>query len=277
MKKLLLAVLIAGIFAGSAFGAGMRMGALTQQNMSAEEFTEFIKSQERNFFGWKIMNTNHRLDDTFTYFDSLTSMIMALHSGKIDEAALPEPVAEYVRTSDAGVEISCALHSRTTHLALGFRSDDGGQRLCDMVNSALEAMKSDRRLSILTSKYLRRSGTTLPAAESFASFPGAETVKVAVTGDLPPLDMIAPDGRPIGYNTAVLSEIGRRMGVNIELVNIDSGARTSALMSGRVDAVFWYQVWEGVEKQPDAPAGVLLSEPYYEWDTFLHLRHYVRD
>ena len=277
MKKLLLAVLIAGIFAGSAFGAGMRMGALTQQNMSEGEFAEFIKSQERNFFGWKIMNTNHRLDDTFTYFDSLTAMIMALHSGKVDEAALPEPVAEYVRTSDAGVEISCALHSRTTHLALGFRSDDGGQRLCKMVNEALEAMKSDRRLSILTSKYLNRSATTIPAAESFASFPGAETVKVAVTGDLPPLDMIAPDGRPVGYNTAVLSEIGRRMGVNIELVNIHSGARTSALMSGRVDAVFWYQVWEGVDKQPDAPAGVLLSEPYYEWDTFLHLRHYVRD
>ena len=277
MKKLLLAVLIAGIFAGSAFGAGMRMGALTQQNMSEGEFAEFIKSQERNFFGWKIMNTNHRLDDTFTYFDSLTAMIMALHSGKVDEAALPEPVAEYVRTSDAGIEISCALHSRTTHLALGFRSDDGGQRLCKMVNEALEAMKSDRRLSILTSKYLNRSATTIPAAESFASFPGAETVKVAVTGDLPPLDMIAPDGRPVGYNTAVLSEIGRRMGVNIELVNIDSGARTSALMSGRVDAVFWYQVWEGVDKQPDAPAGVLLSEPYYEWDTFLHLKHYVRD
>ena len=277
MKKLLLAILIAGIFAGSAFGADMRMGALTQQNMSEKEFADFIKSQERNFFGWKIMNTNHRLDDTFTYFDSLTAMIMALHSGKIDEAALPEPVAEYVKTTDAGIENSCALHSRTTHLALGFRSDDSGQRLCDMVNNALEAMKSDRRLSILTSKYLNRPGTTIPAAESFASFPGAETLKVAVTGDLPPLDMIAPDGRPVGYNTAVLSEIGRRMGVNIELVNIHSGARTSALMSGRVDAVFWYQVWEGVDKQPDAPAGVLLSEPYYEWDTFLHLRHYVRD
>lgn len=277
MKKLLLAILIAGIFAGSAFGADMRMGALTQQNMSEKEFAEFIKSQERNFFGWKIMNTNHRLDDTFTYFDSLTAMIMALHSGKIDEAALPEPVAEYVKTTDAGIENSCALHSRTTHLALGFRSDDSGQRLCDMVNNALEAMKADRRLSILTSKYLNRPGTTIPAAESFASFPGAETLKVAVTGDLPPLDMIAPDGRPVGYNTAVLSEIGRRMGVNIELVNIHSGARTSALMSGRVDAVFWYQVWEGVDKQPDAPAGVLLSEPYYEWDTFLHLRHYVRD
>lgn len=277
MKKLLLAILIAGIFAGSAFGAGMRMGALTQQNMSEKEFADFIKSQERNFFGWKIMNTNHRLDDTFTYFDSLTAMIMALHSGKIDEAALPEPVAEYVKTTDAGIENSCALHSRTTHLALGFRSDDAGHRLCKMVNEALEAMKADRRLSILTSKYLNRPGTTIPAAESFASFPGAETLKVAVTGDLPPLDMIAPDGRPVGYNTAVLSEIGRRMGVNIELVNIHSGARTSALMSGRVDAVFWYQVWEGVDKQPDAPAGVLLSEPYYEWDTFLHLRHYVRD
>lgn len=276
MKKLLLAILVAGILAGTAFGAGIKMGALTQQNMSAEEFAEFIKSQEINFFGWKIMNTNHSHDDTFTYYDSLTAMMMALHSDKINEAALPEPVAEYVKTSDAGTEISCALHSRTTHLALGFRNDDAGQRLCEMVNDALNSMKSDRKLSILTSKYLHRPATTIPAAESFTSFPGAESIKVAVTGDLPPLDLIAPDGRPVGYNTAVLSEIGRKMGVNIELVNIDSGARTSALMSGRVDAVFWYQVWEGVKKQPDAPDGVLLSESYYEWDTFLHLKHYVR-
>ncbi|MBQ3377669.1 MAG: transporter substrate-binding domain-containing protein, partial [Synergistaceae bacterium] len=91
-----------------------------------------------------------------------------------------------------------------------------------------------------------------------------------------PLDMTAPDGTPIGFNTAVLAEIGKRIEANIELVNIDSDARTAALMSNRVDMVFWYQVYDGVDKQPDAPDGVLISEPYYSWDKFLHLRHFVR-
>ena len=276
MKKLLLALLIAGIFAGSAFGAGMRMGSLTQQNMSAEEFAEFIKSQERNFFGWKIMNTSHSLDDTFQYYDTLTAMMMALRSDKVDEAALPEPVAEYIVNTNPAFEISCALHSRPTHLALGFRNDKAGQRLREMVNVALGAMKSDRKLSILYAQYLNTPGKSQPPAETFTKIDGAETIRVAVTGDLPPMDMIAADGTPVGFNTAVLAELGRRMGLNIELVNIESGARTSALMSGRVDAVFWYQVWQGVDKQPDAPGGVLLSDSYYEWDNFMHLRNFRR-
>jgi ABC-type amino acid transport substrate-binding protein len=68
---------------------------------------------------------------------------------------------------------------------------------------------------------------------------GAETVKVAVTGALPPMDYVAPDGTPAGFNTALLAEISRRMGKNIELVVVDSVGRAAALASGTVDAVFW--------------------------------------
>lgn len=35
------------------------MGSLTQQNMTEEKFAAFLKSQERKFFGWKILNTSH--------------------------------------------------------------------------------------------------------------------------------------------------------------------------------------------------------------------------
>ena len=277
MKKLLLALVIAGVLTGTALGAGLNIGTLTHQNMTPEEFAEFVKSQEINFLGWKIMNTNHSLEDTFVYYDTLTAMIMALGSEKINEAALPEPVAEYVVNTQTSAEICCAIHTRPTFLAMGFRNDERGRHLCEMVNEALRSMVSDRRLSILCVKYLSTPGKSPLVAESFAEFPGADTVTVAVTGDLPPMDMIAPDGTPVGFNTAVLSEIGRRLGVNVKLVNIESGARTSALMSGRVDIVFWYKVFRGTDKQPDVPEGVLLSDEYYNWDVFMHLRKFTRD
>ena len=35
--------------------------------------------------------------------------------------------------------------------------------------------------------------------------------------------------------------------------------------------VFWYQVTEGAAVQHDVPAGVILTEPYYDWDTFIHV------
>lgn len=276
MKKLLLALLIAGIFAGSAFGAGLKTGMLSLTNMSSEEFAKFTESRFVNEGGWRLLDKNHGSEDIFVAFDGLASMMMALHSDKVDDVALPEPIAEYIVNTNPAFEISCAIHSRPTHLVLGFRNDKAGQRLREMVNVALEAMKSDRKLSILYAQYLNTPGKSQPPAETFTKIDGAETIRVAVTGDLPPMDMIASDGKPVGFNTAVLAELGRRMGLNIELVNIESGARTSALMSGRVDAVFWYLVWQDVEKQPDVVDGILLSEPYYEWDNFMHLRNFRR-
>ena len=38
------------------------------------------------------------------------------------------------------------------------------------------------------------------------------------------------------------------------------------------DAVFWYRYTQGAEWQVDAPEGVLLSEPYYNWNKFLYIR-----
>ena len=60
-----------------------------------------------------------------------------------------------------------------------------------------------------------------------------------MTGDLPPLDLILPDGTPAGFNTAFLAELSKRMDVTFELVNISSNARALALSSGEVDALFW--------------------------------------
>ena len=70
-------------------------------------------------------------------------------------------------------------------------------------------------------------------------FEGAETVRVAVTGSLPPMDYIAADGTPAGFNTALPAEIGNRIGKNIELVQVDSVDRAATLASGTVDAVLY--------------------------------------
>ena len=62
---------------------------------------------------------------------------------------------------------------------------------------------------------------------------------MAVTGCLPPMDYVAPDGTVAGFNTAILAEIGRRIGKNIKYSQVDSGGRALALSTGSVDVVFW--------------------------------------
>ena len=97
-------------------------------------------------------------------------------------------------------------------------------------------------------------------------FDGADTIKVGVTGDLPPLDFVNSDGTPAGFNTALLAEISKRIKKNIELVQVDSGARAAALTSGQVDVIFWVVVPEDDSrpKNIDTPEGVSVTSPYYQ-------------
>ena len=102
----------------------------------------------------------------------------------------------------------------------------------------------------------------------FLLIEGAEIIKIGFTGDLPPIDLTLADGSPAGFNTAVLSELGKRMGRNIELVPITSGSRATALESRAIDVVFWAVVPAENVANPrpadiDRPKGLVMTKPYF--------------
>ena len=81
------------------------------------------------------------------------------------------------------------------------------------------------------------------------------------------MDVILADGTPAGFNTAFLAALSRRVGVNFELVSVQSSARAEALASGMVDALFWTR---GVYDQDgnalpyplDRMEDIVVSAPY---------------
>ena len=213
------------------------------------------------------------------FYDSLLGMQMALRSGQVDEIVLPEAVGLYLVANNPNYDIAFSLNMMPSTISFGFKR--GNSALQKEFNTAIEAMKKDGTLSRLEDKFIANAGTSEPEQVKFQQFKGAQTIRVAVTGDMPPIDYIAADGRPAGYNTAILAEIGKRLKKNIRLVSVDSGGRTAALASERVDVVFWYRNTEGLKVpakfkgknlggvMKDSAEGVILSSPYYEWDTDL--------
>ena len=208
------------------------------------------------------------------FYDSLLAMQMALRAGKVREIALPESVGMYLVSNNPKYDILFSLNMMPSTISFGFKQ--GNKKLKAEFDSAIKAMKKDGTLARLEREYITGfSGE--PDAVKFSEFKGADTIKAAVTGDLPPIDFIAADGRPAGYNTAILSEIGRRLKKNIRLISVDAGGRSAALASERADVVFWYRNTEGLNlkkgsknlNMKDAIDGVILSESYYEWDTDL--------
>ena len=193
---------------------------------------------------------------------------MALDGGTIDRVEFPQPAGEYLLRHNANKYITYVLTNGVNYyLSMGFKD---GNKWIEPFNSAIKAMNEDDTLLLLKAKYVDYAKDT-PKPIVFEKFSDAETVKIAVTGDMPPIDYIAADGSAAGFNTALLAEIGKRLKVNIELLSVNAGARAAALASGRADGVFWFWYDKTTKTPRDVPAGVVLTEPYYTYDTFMYI------
>ena len=270
MKKIVCALLLAVIMPCCAFAAATKsakVGFLSRLNVSEEEFAKILQDS-RNMRDWHRNSSRHDVYNV-KFYDSLTIMQMAMNRNEIDEIALPEVVVEYMLNNTHELDACCVARTGVSiGLALGFRKDNAA--LAQRFDKALQAMKDDWTLSKLHGDYINSKGKMPPV--KFSTFKGAETIRVAVTGDMPPIDYIDESGRPSGFNAAFLAELGRHMKANMKLVNTETGARTTALMSGRVDVVLWYETSDDGSWNCDAPKEVLLSKPYYSWDKFLHIK-----
>ena len=243
----------------------IKLGMITRLNASEENFGEFMKKVEDTL---EVKISSHKP----VFFDSLNQMQMALQSEQIDEISTYRSVARYMIAKEPRFEV-LKDHSLEFIDSFCFALRDDETELRDSLNMVIKEMQSDGTLDRLTKEYITDiNAETEPPTVDLPRFPNAGTIKVAVTGDLPPLDFVSADGKPAGFNTAVLAEIGNRMLKNIDLVEIDSGARASALTSKQVDVVFWaiLPVSEIIPQDSDKPDGVILSEPYYK-DKITHM------
>ena len=250
LKKIFLLVLIALTLTGcgsSNENSAPKVGMLTQLNSTPEQAGKVSSGGEISFY------------------ENFNSMNMALQGKQIDGIRTYKSVAEYMSANNSDLEIKDAATVRLVdNFCCAMRAEDTD--LKSSFDAAIDAMKGDGTLDALTYKFIRKATLTPPQAVELPHFDGAQTIRVGITGDLPPLDLVLADGTPAGFNTAVLAEISKRINRNIELVQVDSAARAAALTSGQVDVIFWVVVPEDNSrpKDFDTPAGVSVTTPYYQ-------------
>jgi ABC-type amino acid transport substrate-binding protein len=187
-------------------------------------------------------------------FDNLNSMVMSLNAGTIDGMIVYFTVGSYlcrqnenltswidygemerIYTEEMNIKNRFIL-DQILGTDFSFLMMEDRFALRDEFNQALADMKADGTLDALKASIMDLNKVEI------ANIDGAETIRVGVTGDLPPIDYVDEAGVPAGFNTAVLAEISKRIGKNIELVSIESGARSLALSQGIVDVVFWSRI-----------------------------------
>lgn len=243
------------------------IGVITHLNVSEIEYNELMKKLEKSYRPSKA-----NLGAEYKFFDKMNDMQLALDAGQIDMLSTYQHVADYMLQRNADREFLTTEKFLSDSFCFAMR--EGDTMLQRDLNKAIKAMSDDGTLNKLTKEYITdlKNGAEPPAVP-INHIDGADTIKVAVTGDLPPFDMILADGTPAGFSTAVLAELSRRINKNIELISIDSAARASILSSKGADVVFWVAVPKESTLIPaniDQPAGIIISDPYYH-DNIAHV------
>ena len=277
VAKMLLSCVMAGaLFAGCGgeqvadkpsknfSGDAVRLGMITPLN-STEKIMEdiLVKFEEKA----DIKASEKVPHSVPKFFDSLQLMQMGIESGNIDAISLYNSVAAYVVTTNDKFELvpNPALNKISYSFCFAVRKNDA--QLKTDLDKIVDDMKADGSLDKLINDYIIGvDANNIPKVE-IPKIDGAETLKVGITGDLPPLDLILPDNSPAGFNTAMLAEVSKRLNKNIEIVQIESGSRATALNSKLIDVVFWAIVPFGNDDIPaniDKPEGVEFSAPYFK-------------
>ena len=245
----------------------IKLGMISHLNASEQQMEEYLfKVQEKS----RAKVVNH----VPVFFDSLSLMQLGIESGKVDVISTYKSVAEYLIANNDKYELvhDDWIKGLADNFCFAVHKDD--DVLEADLNKVIDDMKADGSLDKLITEYITNvdKGKAPPAID-LPKFDGAEMIKVGVTGDLPPLDYVSADGKAAGFNTALLAEIAKRLGKNIEIIQIDSGARAAALAAEQIDVIFWAVVPNGdiLPKDIDKPEGIALSEPYFQ-DEIAHIK-----
>ncbi|MBR1646344.1 MAG: transporter substrate-binding domain-containing protein [Selenomonadaceae bacterium] len=244
----------------SANNEPLKLGTIKFMNVTETLLDNYFEKASSRMAQTSSMRTPKHI-----FFDNMTSMVAALQAGQIDALSTYECVGNYLTQQNSSLEfVTKGVPKVSDSFCCAMLEENAA--LKKEFDDAILKLTADGTLKKLAKEYITEANYSDLSAVEMPKFDGADTVKVAVTGDLPPLDFVRADGTPAGFNTAVLSAISQLVGKNFELVDVDSGARAAALTSKQVDVVFWVAVPIDDTLAPancDKPDGVIVTEPYF--------------
>lgn len=231
------------------------IGRLSKLNITEDELNEVLKDIMVN-----------SICNRYVFYDTMNDMLMALNRGDIVVLETDQNTVRYIASrNDNIVDRPPYMNPNMLIFCMLLRGEDA--ELCDQISTCIAEMKEDGTIEEMQQTYIEDviAGEE-PGAIELQTFPDAKTIKVAVTGDRPPMDYVSAGGEPLGFNTALIAEVAKRLEMNVEMVNVTCAARGVALATGVCDIVFWMEVgdfenWEGADFE-DQPENTVVTEPY---------------
>jgi len=217
-----------------------------------------VSAEEIKFFFQELLGVPIK---DFLCFPTINDAVLALKTGKVDTLLSMSPAATLLARLDPSLYTYMDPRLKDfADVSLSMVVMRANEELGLSLNAAIAELAENGILLQLASSMFGGQPPEAPQTETTGA-----PLLVGVTGDIPPIDYVDAAGNPAGYNVNLMAQIGAIIGREIEFVQVNKGAAITALVTGRIDILFWQE--QAVTEEMRALTGelsdnVFVTDPY---------------
>jgi polar amino acid transport system substrate-binding protein len=190
----------------------------------------------------------------FKYFNSVLDAAMAVKAGKADAVAYDEPILKNIAGKVAGLTV---LPGMITNDSYGFAVQLGKDELKKNIDLVVSELRNNGTYDAMLQRWLPKKGD--PAAMPKMTLTGSNGVLTLGTAAVTePFSFVDGSQQVVGLDIELASYVAQRLGMTLEVVNMEFGAIIPALISGKVDMIA-----ACITITEERAQKVLFSEAYY--------------
>lgn len=193
-------------------------------------------------------------DAKFKYFNTVLDCALAVKNGKADAAAYDEPILRNIAAKNGGIAV---LDEMLTVDNYGIAVRQDRPELKAAIDAVVSGMKADGSYEEMRARWLPASGA--PAPMPAIALDGTGGVLVLGTSAVTePFSFIDGSQNVVGLDIEIAQRVAQRLGMKLDVVNMDFGGMIPALVAGKVDMIA-----ACITITEERAGKVLFSEPYY--------------
>ncbi len=190
----------------------------------------------------------------FVYFNTVLDCALAVKNGKADAAAYDEPILRNIAAKNDGIQV---LDEMLTVDNYGIAVQHARPELKAAIDGLLAEMKADGSYEEMRSRWLPASGA--PAPMPAIALDGANgTLVLGTAAVTEPFSFVDGSQQVVGLDIEIAQRVAKKLGMKLEVVNMDFGGMIPALVAGKVDMIA-----ACITITEERGQKVLFSEPYY--------------
>lgn len=191
----------------------------------------------------------------FQYYNTVLDCCMAVQSGKADAAAYDEPILKNIAAKNPGLVV---LPDVITVDNYGFAVNLNNQELKTAIDDTIKELKADGTYNQMMTRWFPKTGS--PAAMPDIKLDGTKgTLRFGTAAVTEPFSFVDGSQKVVGFDIELAGYVAKKMGMKLEIVNMDFGAMIPALTAGKVD-----MIGACITITDERAKSVLFSESYYK-------------